>query len=380
MKQHTIGRQVLYILSYVLYLVLTFGIGYGVAVALMKSNSGALRTIPFLICFILSLVLQYWFHTLGHWIFGRLSGFKLISVSFLRQVHVKERNKIITRNSLPESLLTTCLMAPQQSSSRISYTIYWLGGTISNLVIGLMSLLILVLLRWHLDTIPGCFGFSMFQAGIFFAFLNALPMYHGCLPNDGLKALMMHRDPRLRSVFTKNLRILSWLSAAKLPLDQIPESLMMHEPLAKKDPFTAALLLRQYELLLWRGSRKEARDVLTWLFENIQRFPEEWQLRIMQESIFVLAGDNRDPDLLTQLMNEERRGYFEEIRSPESLRCLFAWALYSKEGKEKAAEYENAAIKAAARVPFRPAAEAWRRMIIECRWIAERSEDLDLLD
>lgn len=380
MKQHTIGRQVLYILSYVLYLLLTFGIGYGVAAALMKSNSGALRTIPFLICFVLSLVIQYWFHTLGHWIFGRISGFKLISVSFLRQVHVKERAKIITRAALPESLFSTCLMAPQQSSSRISYTIYWLGGTFCNLVIGLLSLLILVIFRWHLDTIPGCFGFSIFQAGIFFVFLNALPMYHGCLPNDGLKALMMHRDPRLRAVFTKNLRILSWLSAAKLPLDQIPESLLMHEPLSKKDPFTASLMLRQYELLLWRGSRKEARSILTWLYENMHCFPEEWQLRILQESIFVLSGDNRDPDLVARLMTEDRKIYFEESHSPESLRCLFAWALYSEENKEKAREYETAAIKATAKIPFRPAAESWRRMIIECRWIAERSDDFDIID
>ena len=380
MKQHTIIRQVLYILSYVLYLLITFSIGYGVAAALMKSNSGALQSIPFLICFIISLVLQYWFHTLGHWLFGQLSGFRLICISFLRQVHVKERNKIITRAALPESLLTTCLMAPRQSSSRISYTIYWLGGTIANLIVSLLSLLILVVLRWHLDTILGCFGFSMFQAGVFFTFLNALPMYHGCLPNDGLKALMMHKDPRLRAVFTKNLRILSWLSDAKLPLDQIPESLLMHEPLSKKDPFTAALMLRQYELLLWRGSRKEARGVLTWLYENMNYFPEEWQLRILQESIFVLAGDNRDPNLVTQLMNEERIAYFEEIHSPESLRCLFAWALYSQDNKEKAGAYESAAIKATGKVPFRPAAEAWRRMIIECRWIADRADELDLID
>ena len=79
-------------------------------------------------------------------------------------------------------------------------------------------------------------------------------------------------------------------------------------------------------------------------------------------------------------MTEDRKIYFEESHSPESLRCLFAWALYSEENKEKAREYETAAIKATAKIPFRPAAESWRRMIIECRWIAERSDDFDIID
>ncbi len=380
MKQHSIGRQILYILSRILYLFLTFGIGYGVAAALMQIDSGALRTIPFLVCFAISLVIQYWLHTLGHWIFGKLSGFRLIAVSFLRQVHVKEKKKIVTREPLPESLLTTCLMAPTQSTSRISYTLFWLGGTICNLVIGLFALLLMVLLRWHLDMILGCFCFSLFQAGIFFSFLNALPMYHGSLPNDGLKALLLHKDPRLRNVYTKNLRILSWLSQANQPLNQIPESMLMHEPFAKKDVFTALLMMRQYELLLWRGSRREARDVLTWLFENISYFPEEWQQRILLESIFMLTSDNREPDLINVLMTEERRKQLEEMHSPESLRCLFAWFLHASDNKEASAALENAAIKAAGRVAFRPAAEAWRRMIIECRWTAERAEDFDLID
>ncbi len=380
MKQHSIGRQILYMLSYVLYFLLTFSIGYGVAAALMQIDSGALRTIPLIICFVISLIVQYWLHTFGHWVFGKLSGFHLIAVSFLQRVHVKERQKIITRQPLPESALTTCLMAPSQSTSRISYTLYWLGGTILNLVAGLTALLAMVLLRWHLDTILGCFCFALFQAGIFFAFLNALPMYHGNMPNDGLKALMLRKDPRLRSVYTKNLRILSWLSQAKLPLDEIPESLLTHEPFAKKDVFTALLMMRQYELLLWRGSRKEARDVLIWLYENMSGFSEEWQLRILHECIFVLAGDNRDPELVKMLMTQERRRQLEEMHSPESLRCLFAWALRSEEDQEAAAAYENAAIKAAGRVAFRPAAEAWRRMIIECRWTADRAVDFDLID
>ena len=380
MKQNSIGRQILYILSHILYLFLTFGIGYGVSAALMRIHFGALHTIPFLICFVISLIIQYWLHTIGHWVFGRLSGFRFIAVSFLQQLHVKERQKIITRMPLPESLLTTCLMAPTKSSSRISYTLYWLGGTILNLIVGLVALLIMVLFRCPLDTIFGCLCFSLFQAGIFFSFLNALPMYHGKVPNDGLKALLLHKDPRLRAVFTKNLRILLWLSEGKLPLDQIPESLLMHEPFTRKDVFTALLLMRQYELLLWRGSRKEAGNVLSWLYENMSAFPEEWQLRIMQESIFMVLGDYRDPELSKLLMTEDRCREFEELNTPESLRCLYVWALRSAGDSEKVAAYENAAIKAAGKVAFRPASESWRRMIIECRWIYDRSDEIDLMN
>ena len=60
---------------------------------------------------------------------------------------------------------------------------------------------------------------------------------------------------------------------------------------------------------------------MTWLFENISYFPEEWQLRIMQESIFLLASDNRDPELVKQLMSDERRDQLADMGSPESFRC-----------------------------------------------------------
>lgn len=378
MKQHTIGYRLLRILTCVLYFFLTFGIGYGVAAALRRSGFGALRTIPLVVCFLISLGLQSCFHTVGHWIFGKLSGFRLISVSFLKHTHVREKDKIITRLPLPETLLTTCLMAPVQSTSHISYTLYWLGGTICNLIVGLLALLIMMLLRWPLDGLFGCFSFSLFQAGIWLAFLNALPMYQGCLPNDGLKAWQLKRNPQLRRVFTKNLRILSWLSQAKLPLDQIPESLLIEEPYETIDVFTALLMLRQYELLLWRGSRREASRLLAQLYQNQPYLPEEWQLRITLEALFMLAAENQDPNLLRELMTPERRRQYEELHSPESLRCLFAWSIKTSEGKEAAPAYESAAVKEAGRVAFRPAAEAWKRMIAECRWSTERS-DIDLL-
>ena len=70
----------------------------------------------------------------------------------------------------------------------------------------------------------------------------------------------------------------------------------------------------------------------------------------------------------------------EEIHSPESLRCLFAWALHSDDQQDMVTVYENAAIKATGKVAFRSASEAWRRIIIECRWISEGIDELDMMD
>ena len=109
-------------------------------------------------------------------------------------------------------------------------------------------------------------------------------------------------------------------------------------------------------------------------------FPEEWQQRILQESIFIVLSENRDPELAKLLMTEERCTQLEEIKTPESLRCLFAWNLRSEDRAQAAAVYETEAIKAAGKVAFRPASEAWRRMIIECRWIGDRYDEFDLMD
>ena len=369
MNQHKISHSLLRILLYTVSFLISISIGYGVAAALMQIQSGALQTLPFLICLLVSLCIQSCVHTVGHWLFGRISGFRLLAISFLRHSHVKEQNRFVTRQPLPESLLTTCLMAPIKPSSQTSYTFYWLGGSILNLMIGLISLMLMVLLRFSLDSWSGCFCFSLFQSGLWFAVLNGLPLYHGGLPNDGMKAVLFSRFPNQQKSWTTSLQIMQQLSQGHSSINEIPDAWLIPDQSARIDLFASMLLLHQYEVLVWKRQFNSAQKALLPLYENIASFPDEWQIRIWQECVYILSITSRDLSLADKMMPPDRVKHYEDMRCAEAYRCLWAWAFFVKKDAQSASSYLQSANQALSRTPFRYAADAWRRQL---RLLAER--------
>ena len=363
MKSHNPGRRLCQLLICFLYFILGAGIGYGVAAGLMQTQPGALCTIPFVICLLIALVLHSCLHTIGHWIFGRLTGLQMIAISFLRHTHVKEGQRFFTRHALPENLLSTCIMVPINGRRKASYTLYWLGGALMNLLTALLALFLLCLGCWSLSSFLGCFAFSLFLAGIWFSLFNGLPLDHGKLPSDGLKAIQMKQYPDRLNAFEKNLQILRFLSRGNQNIDHVPKEWLQDTMEEAADPFHALLWLRQYELLICSGYQLKADLILASLYQNIENFPEEWQNRIFQECIFSLAYQNCDRELISQMMTPERRRQCEEAGTPESCRCLYAWSLMTNQDPRLIAKYKSCAFKANSQLAFRPAAEAWKQML-----------------
>ena len=347
-----------------LYFLVCLLIGYGVAVMLEEQTGGALRTLPFVICLIVAFFLQNALHSLGHLLFGKLLGMRVIALSLFRQVHVKEKEHFRTRQYLPESLLCSCLMAPPPDSEGV-YTLFWLGGAIFNLLIGLLALLLLMVCRLSLASLGGCLAFCFFITGIGLFCFRALPLERSHVPNDAMKAWRLYQDTRSRVCWSLLTGMLSVLSEEETPIEKVPVA-YLRQPEAADTVFSTALLLRQYDWFLWLNRWDEAEQCLQKLVTAKENCPEEWRQRIEQECIFFLGTQGLAENLPAGFLTKEKAQRYETQATPESLRCLYAWSLTGISGVRQSKQYHDAAVKSANQIAFRPAAQGYKRVIARC--------------
>lgn len=368
MNMQKTGRIILRILLYALYFLLGIRIGYQVAATLMQSRPQPLQTVPFALCLLLAFVLQKALHLAGHYCFGKLSGLHVVAFTLLHRTYVREKKALRRCAAFPESLLNACLMAAGNQEP-VSYTAYLLGGIFFNLLASLAALIILLAAPWSLEEWAGCFCFAIFLVGIWFLLFCLLPLDRAGMPSDGLQIWRLKRKKQERAAFQQNLRLLVLLSEDQ----EIPSDLIEPAPYSKRDAglYTAMLLLRQYEMQMWRAERLKAKEILLMLYELAPSLPEELQNRIWLECIFYLSladQKERDQQLAQKLMHDSRIKRYEENATPESLRCLWVWALAAGQA-EMAAIYEEAAKEAVNKIAFHPAVQGWKNVLTSCQTI-----------
>lgn len=365
MNRKKTGRSCLQIIVYILYFSAGAKLGYEVAAALMQNRQEAIPTLLFVLCILAAMILQKLLHVAGHYCLGRISGLRVIAFTFFHRTYVKEGEKFRSCAPFPESALTSCLMAPR-SRQAVSYTAYLLGGALFNLLSALAALVLLLAVSWSLGQWQGCLCFSVFLTGIWAFMFTALPAYHAGIPSDGLQVFQIKKNTAEKEALQKNLWILAQFSKAKPILE---EGLDLDLKKQRKGKiFSALLLLRCYELALWQGQIERAGQNLFSLYQRLSDLPDLLQQRVWMECIFYLSlpgSLDQDLELTQRLMNRDRIKRYEELASPESLRCLWVWALYAKRSLELAGVYEEAAFSAVNQIAFHPAVQGWKKVLAD---------------
>ncbi len=367
MNRKKTGRSFLQIVLYILYFSAGMKIGCEVAAALMQDRQEMIPTVLFALCLAVAVVLQKLIHVAGHYCFGKISGLHVIAFTFFHRTYVKEGGKFRSCALFPESALNTCLMAPRPKHSA-SYTAYLMGGALFNLLFALTALILLLMQSWSLKQWQGCLCFSLFLTGVWSFLFSALPVYHAGIPNDGLQMYQLKKDAAEKDAFQKNLWILSLFSEGISISEKDLELESDSKKQRKGNVFSAMLLLRCYELALWQGQSERAAQSLLSLYHRLYDLPDLLQQRVWMECIFYLSlpsCPDQDLDLTQRLMTRERIKRYEELASPESLRCLWIWALCGKQSPELAAVYEEAVQESADQIAFHPAMQGWKKVLAE---------------
>lgn len=201
------------ILAIILFTLLGFACGYLGAWAMdaqiIQGQSFGMFMLDWCL-FILALYasgfLQIIIHEAGHLVFGLLSGYSYCSFRIGSLVWIKVNGKIKFKRMSLAGTGGQCLMCPpDMADGKVPYVLYNLGGSIMNVLAGLLFLLLFFVFR---DVyLLSSFLIGSAVIGFFFALTNGIPIRMGSVDNDGYNALSMGKDPEALYSFWLQMKI-----------------------------------------------------------------------------------------------------------------------------------------------------------------------------
>ncbi|HHV13692.1 MAG TPA: hypothetical protein GXX75_25835 [Clostridiales bacterium] len=153
-------------------------------------------------------------HELGHYIFGRITGYRFLLFRVFGLALVREGSSYRIRYHRSPGSLGQCLMLPPEKE-KYPYALVTLGGVILNMATGVAALVYLWVSRGQVPFVHamGIVLFAFYGAG--FAALNILPGKGGATVTDGTVLSEMKKDGLARSCNQAQLQMTRDLIAGK---------------------------------------------------------------------------------------------------------------------------------------------------------------------
>lgn len=286
----------------------------------------------------MSLVLQILIHEGGHWVCGRLSGYRFVSFRVFNFTFIREGGRLRVKRFGIAGTGGQCLLAPPELPlPQIPVVLYNLGGVLANVLASSVGLALLILLP---DTgiFLHIFLLMFTVVGFFLALLNGIPMRMGGIGNDAYNMRFLRRNPLAKQAMMTQLRI-NALSQWGMRPQEMPPSLYAapEGTLDYGDPLQATLALIQTELLLDRCQWEEAYQALGQVNRHRDEIIGLLCNELDCELVFTALVTGRTDEARVRYTADLQK-YIETYSSVMSAkqRLLFAIALYQEHDTEKA--------------------------------------------
>lgn len=207
-------------------------------------------------------------HELGHFILGKIMGYRLLMIRVgifsLQRENEKFRLNLV-KNVGYGGL---CAMIPTNGSTLNQYAIYSSGGILFNLIFGLMMVSIIPLF----DLSPVIFVPMMLVGflSIFFSIINAVPYMSMNQPTDGMVILSILKKAPLAERFYRNNLISKQIMEGRRPREIELKEVDREDSLDLSDHI---LLLYHYFKEVDSGNMEKAGEYLGYLRNTLEKIP-----------------------------------------------------------------------------------------------------------
>lgn len=260
----------------VLILGLSFWLGYQLGAMIaqipaqsMFENEFVNFGFIYLLFFFLFLVAIF-IHELGHYIGGRLSGYRLISFRVGSWVLVRWDEGLFWKRYTLHGTLGQCLMAPLSSDdNQVPVLLYNLGGPLINLLFAP-----LIFLGLKMDS--SWWSLSLFLFGginLLLSLGNGIPFKGKIISNDGMNAWELYHSPAAREAFVKQMVITEGLTRGRRFKDLPVELFHLKSPVEEENSFVSMMNYYWASYLLDRGAYEEGKEVLNKLVLRQETLP-----------------------------------------------------------------------------------------------------------
>ena len=279
---------------------------------------------------IITAILQFALHEVGHLLFGLASGYKFSSIRLYKYAIVKDDSGFHVKKFNIQGTGGQCIMTlPEDTNpSRVPFFWYNAGGVIVNVV--LVAISIVVLSCCDLGMVAESFFIMLAFTGAFIALTNGVPLSFNGLCNDGRNILLLMRNKRSRRFFLRMMQTASELSRGKR-LKDMPREWFEDIPVdSPKDYFLLANRINYAALLEDSGRFDEARRV----YEEISSFKKDLpgmiKLEIGADHILMELLTTARHDIVETIYDKWLKAYINSSYkySPIKTVALYALALH----------------------------------------------------
>ena len=279
---------------------------------------------------IITAILQFALHEVGHLLFGLASGYKFSSIRLYKYAIVKDDSGYHVKKFNIQGTGGQCIMTlPEDTNpSRVPFFWYNAGGVIVNVV--LVAISIVVLSCCNLGMVAESFFIMLAFTGAFIALTNGVPLSFNGLCNDGRNIMLLMRNKRSRRFFLRMMQTASELSRGKR-LKDMPREWFEDIPVdSPKDYFLLANRINYAALLEDSGRFDEARRV----YEEISSFEKDLpgmiKLEIGADHILMELLTTARHDIVETIYDKWLKAYINSSYkySPIKTVALYALALH----------------------------------------------------
>ena len=315
-----------------------------------------IEIVLFGLCMIISLFFIINIHEFGHYVFGKMAGYKLMSfrIGPLSWTVENEKFKFMILKSKDYGGLCA-MIPPKEEIEQYKHTIYYIGGILFNLISAIIAILISFYTYGYVELFLIAFSITSFFTGV----LNALPVMSGNSPSDG----MIVWSILLKKPFANDLLRLNRLSA-QVSHGVRPRDIEFEFDSEGEMNFTKVyFLFYSYFKALDSKNYSEVDYYIGLLEKNIDKIPEPMLPGIYYEICFNYSIKE---DKVNSEKNYKNAGnVLQKDMDLNGLRVKSYYEYYTNKNTQKALEYANEALKVADKFPLKGQAIMEKELVKE---------------
>lgn len=302
-------------------------------------------------------------HEFGHFLFGLLTGYRFSSFRIGGLMWIKENGKLRFHRLSIAGTGGQCLMTPpEMKDGKIPVILYNLGGSVMNLLLALICLILWFVFR----DIPMASVILLISVvvGVVFAFLNGVPMRMGVVDNDGYNAVSLNKNPEAMRAFWLQMKINELLAKGIRVKDMPPEWFTVLSEAGMKNSMVAAIGVFACNRLMDEQQFVQAQEQMEQLLAMDSGIVGIYRNLMVCDLICCeLLGENRQEKLDGWLTVPQKKFMRSMKKFPSVLRTQYMIALLLEQDAGKAEQVKTQFEKAAHSYPYPSEIEGERKLM-----------------
>ena len=310
----------------------------------------------------ITFILHIFIHEAGHLVFGLLTGYRFLSFRIGDLMWIKENGRLkVKRLSIAGTGGQCLLLPPESSDENVPFVLYNLGGSILNVVSGLLFFVLYLFFK-DIEYLSE-FLFLLSIIGIIFALLNGIPMKNALVSNDGYNARTCAKDSKALRAFLAQMRVVGQISNG-VRLKDMPEEWFSFTELEEMNDVISVTIGVFAENRLMDSHRFDEADQLAKQLFALESLAGLHRNLLLCDRIYCeLIGENRR-DVLDIMRDEKQKKFMQSMKKfPSVLRTEYVYMLLAEKNTECADKIIGTFEKVARTYPYSCDIESERELI-----------------